>query len=207
METQNIENIGIGEHERKRKKAEKVTKTRGRVKRLMRFDTDTRLLFSLLGLTRFKTFARKNQVRVLKHIYSISRLATMHSSSFLLPPCLCAVFLGSPSVQAIYLDDELSGYEIYNNTFVNCHVCPSSWAICGRFRRLYLTACVVTRTVQNCGAKLRLAAMHSIIQHSTYHPFTPLPYSTPGWHFCRRRPTQSHQVQLDQVVGHVCIAP
>ena len=32
------------------------------------------------------------------------------------------MFLGSPSVQAIYLDDELSGFEIYNNTFTNCHV-------------------------------------------------------------------------------------
>uniref|UniRef100_A0A7S3GKE4 Right handed beta helix domain-containing protein n=1 Tax=Palpitomonas bilix TaxID=652834 RepID=A0A7S3GKE4_9EUKA len=29
--------------------------------------------------------------------------------------------LGSPSVQAIYLDDEMSGYTIYNNTFIRCH--------------------------------------------------------------------------------------
>lgn len=39
-------------------------------------------------------------------------------------------------------------------------------------------ACVVTRTVQNCGAKLRLAAVYSIIQHSTYHSFSPSSYST-----------------------------
>eukprot|EP00055_Hartaetosiga_balthica_P013824 m.72705 g.72705 ORF g.72705 m.72705 type:complete len:778 (+) comp8394_c0_seq3:126-2459(+) len=32
------------------------------------------------------------------------------------------VFLGSPSVQAIYLDDEMSGYEVYNNTFYDCQV-------------------------------------------------------------------------------------
>ncbi|CAI8007342.1 hypothetical protein GBAR_LOCUS5158 [Geodia barretti] len=31
------------------------------------------------------------------------------------------VYLGSPSVQAIYLDDQMSGYMIYNNTFINCH--------------------------------------------------------------------------------------
>jgi len=32
------------------------------------------------------------------------------------------VFLGSPSVQGIYLDDEMSGYEVYNNTFEDCQV-------------------------------------------------------------------------------------
>ncbi|XP_065903276.1 uncharacterized protein [Dysidea avara] len=30
--------------------------------------------------------------------------------------------LGAMSVQAIYLDDQMSGYEIYNNTFKNCYV-------------------------------------------------------------------------------------
>ncbi|XP_065182890.1 uncharacterized protein LOC135813810 [Sycon ciliatum] len=28
--------------------------------------------------------------------------------------------LGAPSVQAIYLDDQMSGYHIYNNTFIDC---------------------------------------------------------------------------------------
>eukprot|EP01147_Barroeca_monosierra_P010809 gene10809-2890_t len=32
------------------------------------------------------------------------------------------IFLGSPSVQAIYFDDQLSGYEVYNNTFYDCQV-------------------------------------------------------------------------------------
>eukprot|EP00118_Oscarella_pearsei_P002836 m.11847 g.11847 ORF g.11847 m.11847 type:complete len:635 (+) comp23645_c0_seq2:250-2154(+) len=31
------------------------------------------------------------------------------------------IVLGSPSIQAIYLDDQMSGYTIFNNTFVNCH--------------------------------------------------------------------------------------
>ncbi|XP_065842378.1 uncharacterized protein [Oscarella lobularis] len=31
------------------------------------------------------------------------------------------IVLGSPSIQAIYLDDQMSGYSIYNNMFVNCH--------------------------------------------------------------------------------------
>eukprot|EP00049_Salpingoeca_infusionum_P008091 m.130975 g.130975 ORF g.130975 m.130975 type:complete len:658 (+) comp13912_c0_seq11:3-1976(+) len=30
------------------------------------------------------------------------------------------VFLGSPSVQAIYFDDQMSGFEVYNNTFFDC---------------------------------------------------------------------------------------
>lgn len=31
-------------------------------------------------------------------------------------------YLGSPSVQAIYLDDQMSGYDIHNNLFENCYV-------------------------------------------------------------------------------------
>lgn len=31
------------------------------------------------------------------------------------------VVLGAKSVQAIYLDDQMSGYDIYNNTFIDCH--------------------------------------------------------------------------------------
>eukprot|EP00731_Ephydatia_muelleri_P030116 Em0021g639a len=31
------------------------------------------------------------------------------------------VYLGSPSVQAIYLDDQMSGFEVINNTFINCY--------------------------------------------------------------------------------------
>lgn len=32
------------------------------------------------------------------------------------------IFLGAPSVQAIYLDDQMSGWMIYNNTFIDCQV-------------------------------------------------------------------------------------
>mmetsp|Transcript_504 Transcript_504/g.920 ORF Transcript_504/g.920 Transcript_504/m.920 type:complete len:310 (+) Transcript_504:1100-2029(+) len=32
------------------------------------------------------------------------------------------IFLGSPIVQGLYLDDEMSGYEMYNNSFVDCQV-------------------------------------------------------------------------------------
>lgn len=31
-----------------------------------------------------------------------------------------SVFLGSPSVQAIYFDDQLSGHVVHNNTFIDC---------------------------------------------------------------------------------------
>ena len=33
---------------------------------------------------------------------------------------MCGPRLGYPSVQAIYLDDQLSGWTVVNNTFIDC---------------------------------------------------------------------------------------
>jgi hypothetical protein len=52
--------------------------------------------------------------------------------------------LGDPSVQAVYLDDQISGWDIYNNTFIDSHV-----GICiggGRDNLLHGNSCPSTVT-------------------------------------------------------------
>eukprot|EP01120_Amphizonella_sp_Union-15-10_P000185 TRINITY_DN10222_c0_g1_i1.p1 TRINITY_DN10222_c0_g1~~TRINITY_DN10222_c0_g1_i1.p1 ORF type:complete len:150 (-),score=8.81 TRINITY_DN10222_c0_g1_i1:52-501(-) len=58
------------------------------------------------------------------------------------------VYLGARSVQAIYFDDQMSGWEVFNSTFVNCYV----GVFIGGGRRNHVHG----NTFQRCGTNVHL---------------------------------------------------